>query len=209
MAEEVKEPQVTIPRSIYLALGISTGIYMLVSIVSVGLAGTSVLAQSDSPLAVVMGLTGSPEAVLVISLGAMIATASILLTTIMGISRIVFSMARNKDLPALLAEFIPRFNTPHYAIAITGVCMIIALLLADLVFVVAVSTFAMLIYYLIANIAALRLPPEHRQYPSWIPGFGVISSISLIIFMSLNSWIIGGIGLCIGSVWFNTRKKRF
>ena len=51
MAEEVKDPKKTIPRSIFLALGISTVIYLLVSIVAVGIAGAPALAQSGSPLA--------------------------------------------------------------------------------------------------------------------------------------------------------------
>ena len=104
MAEEVKDPVKTIPRSIYLALGISTVVYLLVSIVAIGLAGAPALAQSGSPLADAIGITGSSGAVLLISLGAMIATASVLLTTIMGISRIVFSMARSQDLPALFEQ---------------------------------------------------------------------------------------------------------
>jgi basic amino acid/polyamine antiporter, APA family len=202
MAEEVKNPEKTIPLSIYLALGISTVIYLLVSIVAIGLAGAPAIAQSGSPLADAIGSTGSSEAVLVISLGAMIATASVLLTTVMGISRIVFSMARSQDLPPLFEKIHPRFSTPHYAIVITGACMIAALLLADLALVVAVSTFAMLLYYLIANIAALRLPREHRKYPAWVPITGALSCIGLIPFLSPYSWIIGSIGLFIGGTWF-------
>ena len=207
MAEEVKDPEKTIPRSIFLALGISTVIYLLVSFVAVGLAGAPALAQSGSPLADAIGSTGSSGAVLVISLGAMIATASVLLTTIMGISRIVFSMARSQDLPALFERIHPRFNTPHYAIVITGACMIAALLLADLALVVAVSTFAMLLYYLIANITALRLPREHRKYPPWVPIIGGLSCVGLIAFLSPDSWIIGCIGLLIGGSWFIFRRK--
>jgi basic amino acid/polyamine antiporter, APA family len=207
MAEEVRNPEKIIPRSIFLALGISTAIYLLVSIVAVGLAGAPALAYSGSPLADAMGTTGSSGAVLVISLGAMIATASVLLTTIMGISRIVFSMARSQDLPALFERIHPRFNTPHYAIGITGACMIIALLLADLALVVAVSTFAMLLYYLIANIAALRIPKKNRRYPSWVPGIGALSCVGLIAFLSPDSWIIGCIGLLIGGLWYSFRRR--
>ena len=69
----------------------------------------------------------------------MIATARVLLTTIMGIFRIVFSMAREKDLPSLFGRIHPRFNAPHYAVAITGACMIAALILADLASVVVIS----------------------------------------------------------------------
>jgi len=207
MAEEVKDPEITIPRSIFLALGISTVIYLLVSIVAVGLAGAPALAQSGSPLADAIGMTGNSGAVLVISLGAMIATASVLLTTIMGISRIVFSMARSQDLPLLFGRIHPRFSTPHYAIVITGACMIAALLLADLALVVSVSTFAMLLYYLIANIAALRLPREHRKYPAFVPVTGVLSCLGLIVFLSPATWIIGCIGLIIGGAWFIFRRK--
>lgn len=207
MAEEVKDPEKTIPRSIYLALGISTIIYLLVSTVAIGLAGAPALAHSGSPLADAIGSTGSSGAVLVISVGAMIATASVLLTTIMGISRIVFSMARSQDLPLLFERIHPRFSTPHYAIVITGACMIAALLLADLALVIAVSTFAMLLYYLIANIAAIRIPRERRRYPSWIPGIGALSCVGLIAFLSPDSWIIGCIGFAIGRVWFVLRRK--
>jgi APA family basic amino acid/polyamine antiporter len=136
----------------------------------------------------------------------MIATASVLLTTILGISRIVFSMARGRDLPLLFGRVHSRFHTPHYAIAITGACMIAALLLADLTLVVSVSTFAMLVFYLIANIAALRLPREHHRYPSWVPAIGALSCIGLIAFLSPGSWVIGCIGLLIGGIWYYFRS---
>ena len=207
MAEEVKDPEKTIPRSIFLSLGISTVIYLFVSVVAVGLAGAPALALSGSPLAIAIGMTGNSWAVLVISLGAMIATASVLLTTIMGISRIVFSMARRSDLPGIFRRIHPRFSTPHYAIVITGACMITAILLTDLALVVSVSTFAMLLYYLIANIAALRLPQVHRKYPAFVPVIGALSCFTLIIFLSPASWIIGCIGLAIGGAWFVFRSK--
>jgi basic amino acid/polyamine antiporter, APA family len=207
MAEEVHDPEKTIPRSIYLGLGISTIIYLLVSFVAIGLMGTPSLAHSGSPLADAIGSTGSSGAVLVISLGAMIATASVLLTTIMGISRIVFSMARSHDLPVLFERLHPRFSTPHYAIVITGACMVAAIILADLALVVAVSTFAMLLYYLIANVAAFRLPKEKILYSRWIPVIGTLSCAGLVVFLSPDSMIIGCIGLLFGGMWFLFRKK--
>jgi APA family basic amino acid/polyamine antiporter len=207
LAEEIRAPEQTIPRSIFLALGISTAIYLLVSVVSVGLAGTTALAQSGSPLADAIAMTGSPGAVILVSAGAMIATASVLLTTILGISRIVFSMARNQDLPALIGAVHPRFSTPHHAILLTGAAMMAALLLADLALVISVSTFAMLVFYLIANIAAIRLPAQSRRYPVVVPCAGAASCIGLIVFLSPSSWIIGCIGLAFGGAWYLFRKK--
>ena len=202
MAEEVKDPEKTIPRSIFLALAISTFLYILVSVIAVGLVGASGLSSSGSPLAAAIGITGSTTAVFLISSGAMIATASVLLTTIMGISRIMFAMARTGDLPAFLKRIHPGFNTPHYAIWISGACIIAAILLADLTLVVAVSTFAMLIFYLIANVAAFRIPSKYRQYPALVPIIGAISCLGLIGFLTINSWIIGIIGLALGVVWY-------
>jgi APA family basic amino acid/polyamine antiporter len=207
MAEEVQDPETTIPRSIYLALAISTALYILISIIAVGLVGASGLSQSGSPLAAAIGVTGSPAAVLLISSGAMIATASVLLTTIMGISRIMYAMARRGDLPAFLNQIHPRFRTPHYAIWISGICTIAAILLADLTLVVAVSTFAMLIFYLIANIAAFRIPLEYRQYPAVVPVIGAISCIGLVGFLTINSWIIGIIGLATGITWYLVKQR--
>jgi len=207
MAEEVKDPEKTIPRSIFLALGISTVFYLLVSIVATGLAGAPALAGSGSPLADAIAITGSSWAGIAIALGAMVATASVLLTTILGISRIVFSMARSQDLPLLFGRIHPRFCTPHYAISATGACMIAALLLADLTLVVAVSTFAMLFYYLLANIAAFRLPGDHRRYPRAVPVVGALSCIGLMVFLNAESWVIGCIGLLIGGMWFLFIRK--
>jgi len=207
LAEEVKDPEVTIPRSIYLALGLSTALYLLVSVVGVGLIGAPSLARSGSPLADAIAITGSPAAVLLVSAGAMIATASVLLTTILGISRIVFAMARNGDLPASLSAINPRFCTPGPAIGITGACMIAAILLADLPLVVSVSTFAMLIFYGIANIAALRLPSEHRRYPSFVPAIGLLTCAGLAVFLSPTAWLIGIAGLAAGIALYVLRKR--
>ncbi|MDD1715670.1 MAG: amino acid permease, partial [Methanolinea sp.] len=207
VAEEVKDPEKTLPRSIFLALGISTIFYLLVSIVAIGLVGAPALAGSGSPLADAIAITGSSQAGIAIALGAMVATASVLLTTILGISRIVFSMARSHDLPPLFGRIHPRFCTPHNAIFATGACMIAALLLADLTLVVSVSTFAMLFYYLLANISAFRLPRDNRRYPQAVPVIGASSCIGLAIFLSPVSWAIGCIGLLVGGIWFFLGRK--
>jgi APA family basic amino acid/polyamine antiporter len=202
VAEEVKDPRQTIPGSIFLALGISTLIYAGTGIIAVGLAGSSALAGSGSPLATAIQVTGSPAAVFLVSFGALVATGSVLLMTILGVSRISFAMARNNEFPSLFCRIHPAFNTPHYAIWIPGIVMILAILTADLTLVVSVSTFAMLIYYLVANLAALRLNEHHRRYPSYVPAVGALSCIALAVFLSRESWIIGLAGIALGGLFY-------
>jgi APA family basic amino acid/polyamine antiporter len=85
--------------------------------------------------------------------------------------------------------------------------MIAAILLADLTLVVAVSTFSMLVFYLIANIAAFKIPSENRHYSSVIPVIGTVSCIGLIGFLTTNSWIVGSIGLMMGIVWYAVQRR--
>jgi hypothetical protein len=72
--------------------------------------------------------------------------------------------------------------------------MIAAILLADLTQVVAVSTFEMLIFYLIANIAAFRIPIKYWQYPALVPIIDAVSCIVLLVFsqsihgLALSDW---------------------
>jgi APA family basic amino acid/polyamine antiporter len=85
VAEEVKDAKRNVPRALLLSLAVSTVIYVLVGIVAVGLVGASGLAGSNSPLAEAMSGTGSPLAVQIVSFGGLLATASVLLTAILGV----------------------------------------------------------------------------------------------------------------------------
>lgn len=71
LGEEIVNPNETIPRSIYLALGISVLIYLLVGIVALGLVPSSVLAQNGSPLTSAMSITNNSLAIHLISFGAL------------------------------------------------------------------------------------------------------------------------------------------
>jgi hypothetical protein len=51
------------------------------------------------------------------------------------------------------------------------------------------------------------LPSENRQYPSIVPIIGAVSCFGLIAFLTINSWIIGIIGLAIGIVWYGVQRR--
>jgi APA family basic amino acid/polyamine antiporter len=201
LAEEVKDASRNIPRAIILALALSTVLYALIGFVAVGLVGSNSLSQSASPLADAIGATGNSSAVFVVSLGAIIATASVLLMTILGVSRMTFAMARNGQLPTFLSRIHPRFQTPHYAILMSG------LLSSVLVFggfsrIVAVSTFALLFHHALVNLSAIRLKAEHRRYPVFVSVMGLLLCLALLTFLSSDAWIIGIASLIIGSFYY-------
>ena len=207
VAEEVKDPKRTVPKAILLSLVISTAVYALVGTIAVGLVGSAKLASSNSPLIQAINVTGSSVAIAVISIGGLVATASVLLTSILGVSRMAFSMARRKDMPSAFGRLHQKFGTPHYAIWILGAIMSLLVLFFDLTRVVALSTFALLFYYAIANFTALRLKNENRQYPRTISAVGLASCLVLLAFIfsqlsELQSWIIGVACLIVGAIFY-------
>ncbi|MEM3709227.1 MAG: amino acid permease, partial [Nitrososphaerales archaeon] len=210
MAEEVKDAKRNVPRAILLSLAISTIIYILVGLTAVGLVGASRLSSSNSPLTEAISATGSIEAIYIVSTGGLIATATVLLTSILGVSRMVFAMARKKDFPKFLSKLHQKYNTPYYSIWIVGISMVILVLFIDLTRVVAISTFTMLFYYIIANVSALRLKNQERLHSRFLSALGVFTCsalLALTIFVSPDVGTIGALGLITGAIYYFARKS--
>jgi APA family basic amino acid/polyamine antiporter len=210
VAEEVKDAKRNVPRAMIIALAISTLIYVLVGIVAVGLVGAGTLASSNSPLDAAIKATGNPAAAFTITVGGMLATASVLLTSILGVSRMTYAMAKRKDLPEALARLDPKRNTPAIAVWIIGFIMTGLVLFTDLSGIVAISSFAMLFFYSLANISALRLKTERRVRTKILPAVGAASCFALLVFelfASLQSWIIGALTLLVGAFYYVLKQR--
>jgi len=200
IAEEVKNPSRTIPKAIILTLIISIAFYSLAGFVAVGLVGFSALASSGSPLAEAIAVTGIPTAVFVVSVGAIVATASVLLTAI--------AMARNRDLPSFLERIDEKRKTPYGAVWFSGLLMTAAVVLTpNLAQVVALSSFASLLYYSLTNVAAMNLSTKTGKFSPLIPFIGLVSCSSLLVFLSLESWLIGIVTLALGAAYYYLRKN--
>jgi len=212
VAEEVKDAKSNVPRALLFSLVVSTIIYVLVGIVAVGLVGAHTLADSNSPLAEAISTTGSLLAVQIVSFGGLLATASVLLTAVLGVSRMAYSMARRGDLPQVLARLNPKFCTPYYSIWAVGILMMMLVLFFDLTGVVAVSTFGALFYYACTNAAALKLKTKKRRYNRLVPIVGLgtcIVLLAFVLFAAIQAWIIGGICLFGGAIYYGARKASF
>ncbi len=199
IAEEVKDAKRNVPKAILLSLGVSTLVYVLVGIVAVGLVGASNLFASQSPLTEAIKITGDLAMIYAVSAGGLVATASVLLTSILGVSRMAYAMGRRKDLPQALSRLHSKFNTPYYSIWIFGITMALLVLFADISKVVAISTFALLFYYTLANISALRLKVQ-KLCPKFVSVLGALTCIVLMLFIPLEAWIIGTVGLAVGVI---------
>lgn len=210
IAEEIKDAKRNVPKAMLIALAISTLIYVLVGTVAVGLVGPARLADSSSPLEEAMKATGNLTSTTIISIGGLLATASVLLTSVLGVSRMIYAMARRKDLPEKLGKLHPRHNTPTYSTLIVGVAMTLLVLFFDLSRVVAISTFGLLFFYTLANVSALRLKTQNRRYPKVFPAAGAITCLVMLVFLlfaSLQAWIIGTASLLVGAVYYVAKQR--
>ncbi len=200
MSEEVKNPRTTVPEAIMLALSISAAIYLLVSFSAIGIANYKSLPSGDAFLANVIATTHVPYATLVISIGALAATVSVLLTLVMGMSRMLFAMSRNKEAPKLFSNVNAETGVPQNAVLAVGVCSAILAAIGNLALVASISSFAMLAYYVAANSSAIRL--RLKGIAAAIAGLGLVSCLVLMTFLSPESISIGLGAIAAGTAYY-------
>jgi len=215
LGEEVKNPQRTLPLSILLALTISIVIYILTGFTTTGLQDYRVLAQSGSPLADAAKATGNLVLVAVVSLGALIATVSVLLTNLIGLSRVSFAMAREGQLPKTAAKISSRFGTPYISILVMGAITVFLPLILDLKQTVAMTSFGILSTHVVVNLSAIRLRKKMPHsttfrapfYPL-IPLLGILSCIILMFSLPEESWIVAAVIVTASASFYFLKSKR-
>ena len=194
LGEEVRDPERTIPRAITAALAIATALYLAVSVVAVGALGAEAMGRSASPLADAAAAFPAPFLREVVVAGAAAAMLGVMLSQVFAISRMMFAMAAEGDLPAWLARVGRRSGAPDAAIAATGALMGIVILAGSLQVAVTAATFTILVYYAVTNVAALRLPAERRLYPRGIAVLGLAACVLFALALK-GAAVAGGLGL--------------
>ena len=207
LGEEVREPERTIPRAILIALTAAVLIYLVVGasiLIAIGPAG---VAATPAPLAAATAATGWTWASWLIRLGAAAAALGALLALIAGVSRTTLAMARHDDLPRWLAAVHERHQVPHHAdLAVAGlVCVLI--LLTDLRAAIGFSSFGVLLYYLIANLAAYTQGPARRRFPRALQITGVVGCAILVITLPWTAVLVGAGVFAVGVIYRAVRVR--
>jgi APA family basic amino acid/polyamine antiporter len=198
MGEEVRDPKRTIPRAIVAALAGVVVIYAVVAVVALRTLGPDALASSPAPLIDVAVAGGWDWAAPVVQIGAAAASLGALLALIAGIGRTSLAMAREGDLPRGLAAVHPRYSVPHRAELTLGAIVIVVVLLADLRGAIAFSSFGVLLYYFIANLAALRQEAAVRRFPRWLQVLGMAGCLLLVATLPPLGIAVGVVVLAVG-----------
>ncbi|AWB96939.1 amino acid permease [Agromyces badenianii] len=201
LGEEVRDPSRTIPRSIGIALGIAVLVYAAVGAASLGALGPDGLAASVAPLVDVVDAAGWQWAAPIVRVGAAVAALGALLALIAGIGRTALAMARDDELPRALARVHPRFHVPHVAEIAVAVVIVALVATVDLRGAIGFSSFGVLLYYFVANLAAITQPRTERRVPRALSAAGAVGCLALVATLPLVS-IAAGVGvLAVGAAY--------
>jgi len=199
MGEEVVDPARTIPRAIVLALVGAVTVYALVGLTVVLVLGADA-ATSPAPLADVLSRAGWPAAMPIVRVAAAAASLGALLALLTGIGRTTLAMARERDLPSLLAVVDEVHRVPRRAEIAIGAIVIAIVLVADLRDAIGFSSFGVLLYYLIANAAAFRQSPSVRRYPRALQVLGALGCLLLLNTLPLVASLVGTAVVVVGVI---------
>ncbi len=194
LAEEVKEPQTTIPKAVIITIGVAIILYAAVSFVAIGVLGTSSMSGSSSPLQLASQSMQAPGVTTIITLGASTAMLGVLLSQILGISRMLLAMSRRNDLPKLFEKIHSTTFVPHIAILFTSLVILLITIFGSFPFVVRTATFTILLYYSITNTAAIRQPAQEMMYGRFVPWLGLFGCV-IMAFSLPCTVIVSGFGL--------------
>ncbi|MCX7808472.1 MAG: amino acid permease, partial [Deltaproteobacteria bacterium] len=207
-AEETKNPQRNLPIGILGGLGICTLIYVATGLVLTGLAPWNQLNQHGDPLAFALEHAGLPVASGLVSAGAVISTAAVLLVFQYGQPRILFAMARDGLLPERIARLHPKRRIPSTLITITGAFVGIAASLADDDATYDLTNIGTLFAFFIVCIGVLilRVIEPLRPRPFRVPAVwliapaGALSCLFIMAGLPAAAWRRFGLWLLVGLI---------
>lgn len=221
LAEEVRYPARDLPRAMFLSIGITTVLYVLVSLSVIGLATPDELAASEAPLAMAIQKVW-PGAGNVLAGIALFATANTVLITLIAASRLAFSMSRDGELPMVFAKVTVNRQTPLLAIVLAFVTSAVLLPIGNLKILAELASFSALLAFLGVNVALIILRyrmPEHPR-PFLVPltigrmpilPLAAIASIGVLLInfdRSIYFTAIGALALIGLAYWIRRQWRR-
>jgi basic amino acid/polyamine antiporter, APA family len=216
---EVVDPARTVPRAVFIALGICTVFYMLVHIVAQGVLGAS-LAGRSAPLADAAGAMVGPAGAVAMGVAVVLSTFGYLCGMILAIPRALFAFARDGMLPRALAVVHPRYRTPWIAIIVQTAIALLLALSATWEKLVILANVAVLTVYLGCAAAAWQLRrrnirDEGATMAKPIPGSMFAVPLAVIVILVMLSsvtgkeWLASGATAVVGVAiyWFASMRR--
>ncbi|KAB1197246.1 MULTISPECIES: amino acid permease [Haloferax] len=215
VAEELKNPGRNLPLAIVGSVVIVTVLYSILVSIMLGVVPWPDLSQS-APLtqATLVAFPGgfAGIAVTIVTLGALLATASSANASILASARINFAMGRDRIVTNWLNEIHPTYATPYRSILVTGAVIIvfIAALGRDIEVLAKAATVLHLVVYALMNAALIVFRETDPEYdPAFTvplypitPIVGIALSLGLLGFVGGDELLLSGLFVVGAVVWY-------
>ena len=188
---EVRDPARTVPRALFLAMGVVTLVYVAVHLVAQGILGPA-LAGQRTPLAEAAGVAMGGWGRTLVLVGSAISMFGYVSGMTLGVPRQLYAFARDGFLPAVLARVHPAWRTPHWAIVAQAVVTIALALSGGFERLALLANGAGLVAYAACCAASWELRRRNVQSggtPFRLPAAGVVPVLALAII----AWLLTGI----------------
>ena len=185
LAEEVKDPEVTLPRAILLSIAISIGLYVVVALAALLWSDLESISRSDSPLAVMVG--DSPTGVWVIGLISLVAVVNGALVQVIMAARVLYGMAMREMLPRFFARVNRMTQTPVLNTLLIVVVILCFALWLPMITLAKITSAVMLCIFALVNLSLIQVKRrEHGEapfvVPVAVPVAGSICCVSILLY---------------------------
>ena len=218
-ADEVEEPEKTIPRAIRRGMMIVTVFYMFTNFVIICVLDQQTLAASNVPLITASAriferLIGLPAVgTFILGIGAIVSVMGADESGTLGTSRLAYALSIDGLFPRVFSVKHERLGTPYLGLVILCVTAFIASVTSTLTALINASVFLLAFVYLITCLSALKLEKLNQsalKYSKTIPLIGSLFSLVLISQVAINqifiSLILIGLGVPIYT-FFSPKKE--
>ncbi len=195
IAEEVKDPQTTIPIALVLATAAAAILYIAVAITAVSVVPWRDLAAAPAPLAEVMKRASPSFPPLIMTFITLFAVANTALVNYVTASRLLYGMSRQGLLHDRLGDIHADRQTPHIAILVLFAVLVPLALTGTIAQLASATVLLLLFVFAVVNGALVILKTREGEtegrfeVPLAVPVLGAIVCAILILFrVSTGDW---------------------
>jgi len=181
---EARDPKRDAAFGLFFALGACVLIYTLIQWVVIAILPDA--AHSTRPLADVARLAMGRAGAALVAIGALVSFYGYLSAKILGVPRVTYALAEERDLPKIFAAVHPKYHTPYVSIVVFGILVWLLALLGNFAWNLTLSAVARLVYY---GVACAALPALRKKQPGAalfrLPAGNLFAALGVIVCLVL------------------------